>query len=256
MSKEKINQKIQSQYNTLWKNEWQNLHKIGPSVRTRNRILLKYFKKYLAAGTVIDVGCGDGQFLLKLFLSFGDRYSYSGGDISDEALQMVLQYDFIKDVCVLDVTNKDTMPNKTYSAVIASEVLEHIEDWQSALQNLAGLVCPDGYIFITVPALMRHWGSHDVFAHHFRRFEIGEIESSLQSLNFQVLESLCWGWPIYDLYYRFILNKSAPESMLKTVTSPIKVFAATCMYYLFFLDDLFHTSKGRRLFIVAQKIKD
>jgi 2-polyprenyl-3-methyl-5-hydroxy-6-metoxy-1,4-benzoquinol methylase len=253
MNKEKINQKVQSQYNILWKNEWQNLHKIGPSVRTRNRLLVNYFKKYVPAGIVIDVGCGDGQFLLKLFHSFGDRYEYAAGDISDQALQMVQQHDFIKDACVMDVTRKDTMPDKTYTAVVSSEVLEHIEDWQNALENLAGLVSPDGYMFITVPALMKHWGSHDVFAHHIRRFEIGQIEGSLQSLNFQVLETYCWGWPIYDLYYRFVLNKSAPESVMKTVTSPFKVFAATCMYYLFFLDDLFHTSKGRRLFIVAQK---
>jgi 2-polyprenyl-3-methyl-5-hydroxy-6-metoxy-1,4-benzoquinol methylase len=256
MTKEKINRKIQSQYNILWENEWRDLHRVGPSVRTRTRLLVKYISKYLPAGSVMDVGCGDGQFLSKLYRSFGDRYSYAAGDISDQALKVVQQHDFIKEVCVLDVTCKDTMPDKTYQAVVSSEVLEHIEDWQKALENLAGLVCPGGFILITVPALMKHWGSHDIFAHHIRRFEIGQIEKELQNMNYQVLESYCWGWPIYDLYYRFVLNKSTPESMMKTVTSPIKMFAAACMYYLFFLDDLFHTSRGRRLFIVARKMVD
>jgi SAM-dependent methyltransferase len=253
MNKNKIDREIQGQYNQLWQNEWRELHQVGPSVRTRNRFLIRFFKKYLSSGSVIDTGCGDGQFLKLLYHSFGDRFSYTAGDISDQALQAVQKSGFIKDIWVIDVTFKETLPETKYSAVVSSEVLEHIEDWQTALTNITNLVNDKGYIFITVPALMKHWGIHDDFAHHIQRFEMGQIETVLEGLNFKILESTCWGWPMFDLYYRFILNRSAPESVMTAVTSPFKRMVSTCLYYLFFIDDLFKTSQGRRLFIAAQK---
>ncbi len=41
-----IDRQQQEKYERLWENEWRDLHKIGPSVRTRNRILLRYFLKF------------------------------------------------------------------------------------------------------------------------------------------------------------------------------------------------------------------
>ena len=69
---------------------------------------------------------------------------------------------------------------------------------------------------------MKHMSPHDVFAHHYRRFEIGELENALKQLNFEVLESLCWGWPFYSIYYSLVLNRIKPEAVMQNNNSVLK----------------------------------
>ncbi len=253
MKSNPINKKVQAQYDKLWNNEWRNLLQVGPGVQTRQRILMRFMKKYLSNGSVIDIGCGDGKFLADLNRKYGKDLTYCAGDISQSALNLVGKHHFIDDTILMDITNIGTLPESKYTGVIASEVLEHIDDWKSALSNITNLVEPGGYIFITVPALMKHMSIHDQFAHHFRRFEIGEIENDLEQINYIVLESLCWGWPIYSLYYSLFLKRMNPKTLMSENKSPFIRIASTILYYLFFIDDLFPSSRGRRLFIVAQK---
>lgn len=249
----KINHDVQENYDTLWKNEWHDLHKIGPGVRTRNRILLKFFKKYITTGTVLDIGCGDGSFLIKLHNAFQNSLQYNAGDISEEVLQILKLQSFIDECFLLDLENQSTLPSQKYTAVISSEVLEHLEDWQAAINSLSDLVDNSGFIFITVPAQMKYWGPHDEFALHYRRFEIGQIENVLKAHGFCIKESKCWGWPFYWLYYSFVLNKTSPQKVMKEATSSFKKLASTILFALFLFDDLFSTPWGRRLFVVAQK---
>lgn len=248
-----INRKDQDRYNDLWKNEWHDLHKIGPSVRTRNRILIKFFRKYVHQGKILDAGCGDGSLLIELHKIYQNDLDYEAGDISNNALQILESFDFISSHYLIDLEQKSTLPSQKYIAVISSEVLEHIKDWKKAVNNIASLVEQNGFVFITVPAQMKYWGQHDEFALHYRRFEINEIEDYLRSQGFQVKESICWGWPFYWIYYSFFLNKTPPQLVMKEITSPIKKVISKILFSLFFIDDFFSTKWGRRLFIVAQK---
>lgn len=240
-------------YNKLWKKEWKSLHKIGPGLRTKNRILLKLFKKYTHKGSVVDVGCGDGTFLDLLHNHYSDTLSYEGTDISNEALALAKNFEFIQKIYLTDIVDKSSFPKKKYDVVVSSEVLEHIKNWKLGLRNMIDILENGGLIFITVPHGMKYWGPHDEFAKHYRRFEKGEIEKELERLGLEIEESICWGWPIYWLYYTFVLNKSDPKSAMKDIKSPLKVILSNLLYVLFHIDDLFNTIKGRRLFIVAWK---
>jgi SAM-dependent methyltransferase len=250
-----IDRQQQEKYERLWENEWRDLHKIGPSVRTRNRILLRYFLKFIQSGTVFDSGCGDGNLLILLHKHYKRNLVYHAGDISETATAAIRELDFIQEASIIDVANAASLPKKKFSAVISSEVLEHIEDWENSLQNLVKLVEHHGYLFITVPAQMRYWSIHDDFAKHYHRFEQGEIENVLIDAGFELKESWCWGWPIYWLYYTFFLQNMNPKSVMKDITTPAKRITSSILYASFFIDDLFRTKLGRRLFIVAQKTK-
>jgi|GEM_PF-872403 SAM-dependent methyltransferase len=250
----KVDTEVQESYDNLWKHEWRDLHKVGPGVRTRNRILLKYFKKYITSGSVLDAGCGDGSLLIKLHQVYQDSLEYDAGDISEEVLQIIRAQPFIGEIFLLDLEKSSTIPSKTYTAVICSEVLEHLKDWQLAVGYISTLLEKDGFLFITVPAQMKYWGPHDEFALHYRRFEIDEIENHLRQNGYQIKESKYWGWPFYWLYYTLILNRTPPKIVMREVTSPIKRFAANIFFSLFLIDDLFSTRWGRRLFLVAKKM--
>jgi SAM-dependent methyltransferase len=55
-------------------------------------------------------------------------------------------------------------------AVLALDVLEHIDDDAAALAAAARLLRPGGTLLVTVPALPWLWGSQDVVSHHKRRY--------------------------------------------------------------------------------------
>ena len=198
-----INRTQQEKYEKLWSNEWHNLHKIGPGARSRNRILLRYFKKFIQTGSIFDSGCGDGSLLLLLHNNFQGNLIYHAGDISETAIAKVKKFEFIDEATIIDIENPSSLPKRKFTVVVSSEVLEHVERWQNSLRHLGEIVEDQGFLFITVPAQMKFWSSHDNFAKHFRRFELGQIELGqieielTNSVLFFILtpikESWCWG---------------------------------------------------------------
>ncbi len=240
-------------YNRLWEKEWRFLHNVGPSVRSRHRILLKFFHKYLQEGLILDSGCGDGIFLRLLYKDYGNRLQYEGADISDVAINRVRQMRFVQAAYIIDLEKIELFPQKKYTAVVSSEVLEHIRDWKLALHNLSTLLKPNGILFISVPHGMKYWSANDDFANHYRRFEIGQIESELKKSGYEILESICWGFPTYWLYYTIFLNHSDPSKNMNMRYSAFKKIFSDFLYLLFRMDDIFNNTLGRRLFIVARK---
>ena len=140
MNKNPINQTVQAQYDKLWNNEWRYLLSVGPGVQTRLRIILKFIKKYMSHGSIIDIGCGDGKLLSNIYKTFNNNLTYNAAEISQSALDIVGKYSFIESTLIMDITNSSTLPTKLYTGVIASEVLEHIDDWKEALLNISNLV--------------------------------------------------------------------------------------------------------------------
>lgn len=57
-----------------------------------------------------------------------------------------------------------------FDCVIATDVLEHIEDDRAAFRKLAALVGPSGHLVITVPAGQWLFGYHDEQLGHYRRY--------------------------------------------------------------------------------------
>jgi ubiquinone/menaquinone biosynthesis C-methylase UbiE len=76
--------------------------------------------------------------------------------------------------------------SNTYSQVICSEVLEHVEnDWQALLEMFRILKPPNGCMIITVPHRKRYFGFDDQYVHHYRRYELSEIKERLKSAGFR-----------------------------------------------------------------------
>ncbi len=166
--------KEQNKYNQLWLKEWGILYKIGPSVRSRNRVLLRLIKKYPMDGVVLDSGCGDGTFLDILHREYGKKLDYEGADISNVATELTQSLGFVKQTYIMNLENKNGFPKQKYDIVISSEVLEHISDWKLAVANLSSILNPKGFLFITVPHGMKYWNANDKFANQ-STYEMSEI---------------------------------------------------------------------------------
>ncbi len=63
--------------------------------------------------------------------------------------------------------------------VICSEVLEHVENDQAAIGELARVLRPGGVAYITVPHRKAYFAADDRFVGHFRRYEIDEMLAKL-----------------------------------------------------------------------------
>lgn len=62
------------------------------------------------------------------------------------------------------------MLTQRFDLICLFDVLEHIEQDQASLAQLAALLKPGGKLMITVPAYQWMWGPHDEHLHHQRRY--------------------------------------------------------------------------------------
>jgi SAM-dependent methyltransferase len=123
---------------------------------------------------VLDVGCGiapmapDGMPVL-----LGDK---------SFAAMLAMSADGHRGA-VLDLTDLG-LRTASLGTVICSEVLEHLEQDQLALQELFRVLRPGGQLLLTVPLHAYFWGQDDEIVGHFRRYELAQLASRLTDLGF------------------------------------------------------------------------
>lgn len=124
---------------------------------------------------VLDIGTGTGSNL-RLLRALGFANT-RGLDISDAAIEWCATKGLgtvIKgDVCHLP------FDDNTFRLVLATDVVEHVDDDLQALREIARVITSDGHALITVPAFRVLWGLQDDVAHHKRRYARGELEARI-----------------------------------------------------------------------------
>jgi SAM-dependent methyltransferase len=75
---------------------------------------------------------------------------------------------------------------------VAFDVLEHIEDDDTAVAEIARVLRPGGLALVAVPVDMRLWGAHDVAVEHVRRYERPEALDLLRRHGFTIDRHRSW----------------------------------------------------------------
>ncbi|MGH7070404.1 MAG: methyltransferase domain-containing protein [Acetobacteraceae bacterium] len=117
---------------------------------------------------ILDVGTGTGSNLRMLR---DLRYSaVEGLDPSEEAVRWCAAKGLGRvrqgSICNLPFADE------SFDAVLATDVIEHVEDDGKALSELARIIRPGGTALITVPAFPALWGLQDDVALHRRRYRL------------------------------------------------------------------------------------
>jgi ubiquinone/menaquinone biosynthesis C-methylase UbiE len=140
-------------------------------------------------------------------------------DISFEAVSILKQTWAKGYYVVADGTHLPFKAN-TYSHVICSEVLEHIEtDRQMIAEIFRTLKKAQGILIVTVPHRKRYFGYDDRYVKHYRRYEINEITERLRSAGLQpvliqkVLGPLEKITMILVVFLFSIMNRDRPVKM-------------------------------------------
>ena len=183
---------VGSDYDNQW-NVLGDYIRFHPGARHRRRLSLDLIKS-IDFSSVLDVGCGVGEMLLLLRGELaGKEISFHGADFAEQTISSLKDRIDWAEFSVLDI-EKDAL-DKQFDLVICSEVIEHLNDRESAFRHLSRMLAPGGHLLITCPtgkihATEKHWG-------HVSHPSVQELEQRAQENGLQIEALLNWGWPAY-----------------------------------------------------------
>ena len=112
---------------------------------------------------ILDFGAGSGANTIALS-HYGEVYVY---EKNENALQLLKKrFEKISNIFVLDAINE----NIFFDLIIASDVIEHIENDDEIIKFFSKALKNDGNILITVPAYNFLYTERDKVLGHFRRY--------------------------------------------------------------------------------------
>jgi SAM-dependent methyltransferase len=131
---------------------------------------------------VLDVGCSTGTNL-RLLRQLGFS-SIEALDASEEAIRYCRE----KGLGIVRQGDICAMPfaQASFELVLATDVIEHVDDDQQALREIVRILRPGGHALITVPAFPSLWGLQDRVSHHKRRYRIEPLLERVEGAGLRV----------------------------------------------------------------------
>lgn len=160
---------------------------------TRRFEEVKFFLDGIKVKTILDVGCHGGLFTNHLHQQFKNSKIY-GIDISKEAILFAKQtYEYIQ----FKVSRAEKLPFKknAFDLVTCFEMLEHVENPQTVINEIIRVLKIDGYFVAMVPAesfifriiwsLWSKIGPGRVWKHtHIQKFQNDKLDKLLVEKGF------------------------------------------------------------------------
>jgi SAM-dependent methyltransferase len=145
-----------------------------------------------ATARILDVGTSTGTNLRMLReLGFS---SVTGLDFMEQAIR----YCEAKGLGTVRQGDVCAMPfaDGSFDFVLATDIIEHVNDDVQALREIARVLAPSGRALITVPAFPSLWGLQDAVAMHQRRYRMNEL---LERMNASGLPAT------HEYYFNYLL---------------------------------------------------
>jgi len=179
---------------------------VGPRHELRERLLLDLLLAAEPGRQVLNVGAGQGSFT-RLLEARG--YDVLSSDVSPAAVA-VLRSRVRGSVLQADMTDLP-LPERSFDAVVAGEVLEHIQDDRRALSEAARILRPGGVLALSVPAHPEWFGASDRWAGHVRRYTQDGLTRAIEDAGLTLERLRPWGFPVSAFYHRAIYDKRAAK---------------------------------------------
>ncbi len=158
----------------------ENLEVMGDAINY-NGYLSRLVRTYASAtDRILDFGAGIGTFSLPLK---GEGFDVTCVEADPKQLRR------ITDQGVRGFSDLAAVPDQTYDYVFTLNVLEHIEDDQAVLSELAKKLKSGGRLMIYVPAFQSLFSSMDRAVGHYRRYSLAQLSERVSSAGFEIREA-------------------------------------------------------------------
>ena len=155
--------------------------------QARNELILWALINYFSeTRRFAEIGCGTGFVLSAVEKALPDA-DMIGTEIFIKGLKLAAQRCSRTKFVQVDARQ---IPFRSYFDVIGIfDVLEHIENDTTVLEQIGKALVPGGGVLITVPQHQWLWSSVDEAACHVRRYSASELERKVVMAGFEILRS-------------------------------------------------------------------
>ena len=185
--------------------------------RARNRLILWALHKYSPElKSFLEIGCETGFVISAISKGFPEA-RLSGSEYFEDGLVYARQRVPIAEFAQMDARS---IPYESELDVIgAFDVLEHIEEDQSVLQQMYKAIKPGGFVFITVPQHRWLWSVADEYACHVRRYTANELHKKFCQAGFEIVRSTSFVSSLLPaMYLSRLLQRKKPNMSIEDVT--------------------------------------
>jgi SAM-dependent methyltransferase len=147
----------------------------------RNDVVCNSIKKYSSNKVFFDIGGGNG-FVAKRLQEEKIKVALVEPGVLGAINAKKRGVEFV--VCS---TLKDAgFKKNSLESVGFFDVMEHIEDDHEFLKEITSYLKPDGFLYLTVPALSFLWSKDDEFAGHYRRYSTNGLKNMLKKHGYEL----------------------------------------------------------------------
>ena len=168
--------------------------------------------------SIVEVGAGNGA--LSWHISAGR--DYLGFEPDEQAFEQATQRLAARPRATL--VNAEIPPAATeqYDALVALEVLEHVDDDAKALVQWSRWVRPAGLVVLSVPAKQKRYGPYDRAVGHYRRYERDQLLEVMAQAGLEDLRIYSYGMPlgyVLEFYRNRVLAQRLQEASVDEATA-------------------------------------
>lgn len=174
-------------------------HPIDLASRRLARRTLKRFCGDRPGALTIDIGCSSGYLIEELKGAFPQLAVVGSDFILKPLLALAAR---IPSVPLLQFDlRRCPLPPDAFDAAVLLNVLEHIDDDQASLREVARILKPGGVAHIEVPSNPDCYDIYDEHLMHHRRYRMGDLKALAVGAGFEVMQSTHLGFFAYPAFY-------------------------------------------------------
>jgi SAM-dependent methyltransferase len=187
--------------------------------RSRNALLVGALRRHVPDLTsFMEVGCGTGFVLAGIARTFPDA-RLVGSEIFPDGLRFAAQR--LPGTQFLQMDARKVPFEAEFDAVGAFDVIEHIEEDEAVLHNLAKATKPGGSVLITVPQHQFLWSEVDVQSMHVRRYSAPDLHARIKRAGLEIVYSTSFVSLLLPLMY--LSRRRAPQGETYDPTRELRI---------------------------------
>jgi len=171
-------------------------------------------------------------------------------DIDKNALEKIKN----KNTHLCDVQKKLPFPDNHFDSVIFSDVLEHLKNDRTPIEETKRVLKKGGSLIITVPAMPSLFNKHDEHMGHLRRYSKKELKEMLKG--FKIKRMSYWCFLMFLPIVKKILSKLGKKDKhdIENLNPALnRILLGAARFENFLVKNNLNLPLGTTLFVVVEK---